>query len=75
VPLALGTVPKRDEAYHWTMSGIQPECIESEPPNRSVAAEVLLRQEPEDDEDDEENEGDEKEDEADDDEEDDGYSE
>ena len=52
------------------MSRIHPECSEVDPPDWSVAADALLRQEP----DEEEDEGDGKEDE-DDDEEDDGYSE
>jgi hypothetical protein len=54
------------------MSRIHPECADSESPNRSVHAEVLLRQEPDEEDDDEE--GDNKEDEDDGDE-DDGYSE
>jgi hypothetical protein len=59
------------------MSRIYPECLDSGPPDRSVAANVLLRQAPdEEDEDQEEDEGDGngKEDEEDDDK-DDGYSE
>ena len=58
------------------MSRIHPECPDSDPADRSVAADVLLRQEPdeeEDQEDQEEDEGDGKEDDDDDDE--DGYSE
>jgi hypothetical protein len=54
------------------MSRIYPECLDSGPPDRSVAANALLRQEPDEEED--EDEGDSKEDE-DDGEEDDGYSE
>ena len=56
------------------MSRIHPECSESDPSNRSVAADVFLRHEPEEEEDEEEGDGKEKEDddEAD---EDDGYSE
>jgi hypothetical protein len=59
------------------MSRIHPECLDSGPSDRSVAADVLLRQEPDEEEDEEEDEGDgkEKEDDDDDDTEDDGYSE
>ena len=53
------------------ISSIHPECLDSDPSNRSVAADVLLRQEP--DEEEEEDEGGGKED--DDDEKDEGYSE
>jgi len=53
------------------MSRKHPECSEVDPPDWSVAADALLRQEP--DEDEEEDEGDGKD--EDDDEEDDGYSE
>jgi hypothetical protein len=53
------------------MCRIHPECPDSAPPDRSVAASVLLRQEPEEDE---EEEDDRKEDDDADDE-DDGYSE
>jgi hypothetical protein len=58
------------------MSRICPECLDSGPSNRSVAADVLLRQEPdeEEEEDEEEDEGDRKEDDEDDGT-DDGYSE
>jgi hypothetical protein len=58
------------------MSGIRPENLDSDPSDRSVAADVLLRQEPdeEEDEEEEEDEGDGKEDDEDDDT-DDGYSE
>jgi hypothetical protein len=58
------------------MSRIRPECPDSDPSDRSVAADVLLREEPdEEDEEDEEDEGDGKEDDNDDDEGDGGYSE
>jgi len=50
------------------------ECLGSDPSDRSVAADVFLRQEPDEEEDEEEDEGDGKE-EDDDDEGDDGYSE
>jgi hypothetical protein len=56
------------------MSGIRPENLDSDPSDRSVAADVLLRQEPDAEEDEEEDEGDGKEDDDDDDT-DDGYSE
>jgi len=55
------------------MSGMHPECPDSAPSDRSVAADVLLRQEPEEEE--EEDEGDGKEDDDDDGKDDDGYSE
>ena len=59
------------------MSRIHPECPDSDPSDRSVAADVLLRQQPDEEEDDEEDEGDGKEDDDDDDDDDkdDGYSE
>jgi hypothetical protein len=52
------------------MSRIRPECPDSDSWDRSAAADVVLRQEP-----DEEDEGDGKEDNDDDDKDDDGYSE
>ncbi len=55
------------------MRRIHPERPDSA--DRSVAADVLLRQEPDEDEDEEEDEGDGKEDDNDDDKDDDGYSE
>ena len=55
------------------MSRIHPECPDSDPPNRSVAANVLVREEPDEEEDEDEGNG--KEDDNDDDEDDDGYSE
>ena len=57
------------------MSRIHPECPGSDPSDRSVPADVLLRQEPDEEEDEEEDEGDGKENDDDDDEDDDGYSE
>jgi hypothetical protein len=58
------------------MSRIHLECPDSVPPDRSVAADVLLRQEPDEEEDDENDEGDrKKEDDDDDDTTDNGYSE
>jgi len=56
------------------MSRIHPECTDSDPPDRSAAADVVLRQEP-DEEDEEEDEGDGKEVNDDDDNDNDGYSE
>ena len=56
------------------MGRIHPECPDSDPSDRSVAADVFLRQQPDEEEDDEEDEGDGKEDDDDDDK-DDGYSE
>ena len=56
------------------MSGIHPECPDSDPSDRSVAADVLVREEPDEEEDEEEDEG-EEEDDDDDDKDDDGYSE
>jgi hypothetical protein len=55
------------------MSRIHPECPDSDPSDRSVAVDVLLREEPA--EEDDEDEGDGKEDHDDDDKDDDGYSE
>lgn len=57
------------------MSRIYPECPDLDPADRSVAADLLVRQEPDEEEDEEEGEGDGKEDDDDDDEGDDGYSE
>jgi hypothetical protein len=63
------------EAYHWDMR-IHPECPDSDTSGRSVAADVLLRQEPDEEEDEEEDEGDgDSEEDDDDDDKDDGYSE
>jgi hypothetical protein len=61
---------KEFEEYHVDMSRIHPECPDSDPCDRSAAADLLLRQEP-----DEEDEDDGKEDNDDDDNDDDGYSE
>ena len=58
------------------MSRIHPECPDSPPADLLVAADALLRQEPDEEEDEEEDEGDGKEKEDDDDDDtDDGYSE
>jgi hypothetical protein len=59
------------------MNRIHPECPASDPCDRSVVADLLLRQEPDEEEDEEEDEGDgkDKEDVDDDDTTDDGYSE
>ena len=51
------------------MSRIRPECLDPETSDRSVAADVLVREEPDEEEEDEED------DEKEDDEDDDGYSE
>jgi hypothetical protein len=55
------------------MSRIHPECPKSDPSDRSLTTDVILRQEP--DEEEEEDEGDGTEDDDDDDDADDGYSE
>jgi len=74
--MGIAEVVKEYEAYHLGMSRIHPECPESDRFDRSVAADVLFRQEPDEEEDEEEDEGDGKEDDGDDDDEtDDGYSE
>jgi hypothetical protein len=57
------------------MSRIHPECSHADPPDRSVATDALLRQEPDEEEDEEEDEGDGKEDEDNQQGDDDGYSE
>ena len=57
------------------MSRIHPECPGSDPPDRSVVADLLLRQELDEEEDEEEDDGKDKEDVDDDDTTDDGYSE
>ena len=56
------------------MSGIHPECPDSDPSDRSVAADVLLRQEPDEEEEEDEDDDDKEEDDGDD-ENGDGYSE
>jgi hypothetical protein len=55
------------------MSRTHPECLDSDPSDRSVAIDVLLRQGP--DEEEEEDEGEGQKDDDDDDKDDDGYSE
>ncbi len=60
------------EAYHWAMSRIRPEHLNPETSDRWVAADVLVREEP-DEEEDEEGDGEEKEGEEEEDDE--GYSE
>jgi hypothetical protein len=57
------------------MSRIHPECPDSDPPDRSVAADVLFRQEPDDEQEEEEEEGGNGKEDDNDDDEDDGYSE
>jgi len=56
------------------MRRISPQCLDSNPSDRSAQADVLLREEPDEEEDEEEDEGDRKEDDEDEDT-DDGYSE
>jgi hypothetical protein len=65
------------KAYQLGISRMHPECSDSGRSDRSVAADVLLRQEPDEEEDEEEGEGDgkEKQDDDNDDTTDDGYSE
>jgi hypothetical protein len=65
--------PKGTE-YHVDMSRIRPQRFDADCSDCSVAADVLLRQEPDEEEDEEEDEGDRKEDDEDEDR-DDGYSE
>jgi len=57
------------------MSRIHPECADSAPPDRSVAADVFLRHEPDEEEDEEEEDGGDDKKDDDDDRGDDGYSE
>ena len=57
------------------MSRIHPHCPGADPSDRWVAADLVVRQEPDVEEDEEEDEGDGKEDDDDDDKDDDGYSE
>jgi hypothetical protein len=57
------------------MSRIRPECPDSAPSDRSVAADVLVREEPDDEEEEDDGDGKEDDDEDDDDKDDDGYSE
>ena len=56
------------------MRRISPQCLDSNPSDRSAQADVLLREEPDEEEDEEEDEGDRKDDDKDEDT-DDGYSE
>jgi len=58
-----------------SMSRIHPECPGSDPSDRCVAADVVLRDEPDEEEDEEDDEGDDKEGDDDDEKDDDGYSE
>ena len=67
--------PRASWAYHLSMTTIHVECLDSDPSDRSVASDFLLRQEPDEEEDEKEDEGDGKQDDDDDDEGDDGYSE
>jgi hypothetical protein len=67
-------VAKRHEAYYLEMSRTNPECPPAGSPDRLVAAEILLRQEPDEEEEEDEGDGKRKEDD-DDDGTDNGYSE
>jgi hypothetical protein len=69
-------VPPQSLGVPSDMRRIHPDCPHSDPFDRSIAADLLLRQEPDEEEDEEEDEDDrKKEDDDDDDETDDGYSE
>jgi hypothetical protein len=68
-------LPRGCEAYHWDMSRIHPERPGSDRSDRSVAAEVLLRQEPDEEEDEEEDDERHRPEDDDDGDQDDGYSE
>jgi hypothetical protein len=69
--LSVAPVAKGYEVYHWTMSRICPELLDPKIPDRSLAADALVREEPE-----EEDEEDSDEEDSDNDkEDDDGYSE
>lgn len=57
------------------MSRTHTECPDSDPSDRSVAIDVLLRQEPDEEEEEDEDEGEGQKDDDDDDKDDDGYSE
>src|SRR5437667_9014673 len=48
------------EAYHWAMSRIRPEYLDAETSDRWVAADVLVREEPDEEDDDEEGDGEER---------------
>jgi len=65
-------LPPRHRGVPLGMGRIHPEYPDSDPSDRPVAADALLRQEPDEEEDEEEDEGDGK---KDDDKDDDGYSE
>ena len=67
-----GKKTARSEAYHWAMSRICPEYLDPETSDRSVAADVLVREEPDEEED---GEGDGEEKEGEEEEDDEGYSE
>jgi hypothetical protein len=67
-------LPRDNRAYHLSMRRTPPERHGSDPSDGSIAANALLRQEPDEEEDEEEGEGNGKEDDDDDDEGD-GYSE
>ena len=63
------------EAYHLSMTTLNPECPDSGSPDRWVAADVFLRQVPDEEEDEEEDEGNRKKEDDHDEETEDGYSE
>ncbi len=48
----------RPEAYHFDMRRLHPECSDSESSDRSLLADILLREEPEDEEEEDEEEHD-----------------
>jgi len=80
--LGMPAFAKGYEAYHFGMSRINPERQTQDPSDRSVPADVVLRQEPDEEEDEEEDEDDRKKENDDDDDDedendigDDGYSE
>jgi hypothetical protein len=73
--LGMALLATAHEAYHLIMSRLHPERHDSDPSDRSIAANVLVRQEPDEEEDDEEDDGGGKEDDDDEDRDDDGYSE
>ncbi len=68
-------LPPRHRGVPLGMGRVHPEYADSDPSDRSVAADTLLRQEPDEKEDEEEDEGNGKEDDDDDDKDEDGYSE
>ena len=57
------------------MSRIHPECPDSDPSDRSVATDVLLRQDPDEEDDERDEEGEDREEDDDEEDDDEGYSE